>query len=58
MPGGSGDYEDDGDECDVSDVILTASRRRRPRTELKRFELGTSGVDRYEGEYSDDADAD
>jgi hypothetical protein len=55
MPGGSGDFEDDGDE---SDAIPTASWRRRAATELERFDLGTSDVDGYEGEDGDDADAD
>jgi hypothetical protein len=36
MPGGSGDFEDEGDE---SDAIPTARRRRRSATELKRFDL-------------------
>ena len=55
MPGGSGDFEDKGDE---SDGIPTASRRRRPATELERLDLGTSDVDGYEGEDGDDAEAD
>jgi len=55
MPGGSGDFEDEGDE---SDAIPTASRRRRAATGLERFDLGTSNVDRYEGEDGDDAHAD
>jgi hypothetical protein len=54
MPGGSGDFEDEGDE---SDVISTASRRQRAATELERFDLGPSDVDGYEGEDGDDADA-
>jgi len=58
MPGGSGDFEDEGDERDERDAIPTASRRRRPATELKRFDLGTSDVDGYEGEDGDDADVD
>jgi len=58
MPGGSGDYEDEGDESDVRDAIPTASRRRRPATDLKRFDLGTNDVDGYEGEDGDDAYAD
>jgi len=58
MPGGSGDYEDEGDESDVRDAIPTARRRRRPMTELKTFDLGTSYVDGYEGEDGDDAYAD
>jgi len=58
MPGGSGDYEDEGDESDDRDAILTASRRRRPATELERFDLGTSDVEGYEGEDGDDAEAD
>jgi len=55
MPGGSGDFEDEGDECNA---IPTASRRRRAATELERFDLGTSNVDGYEGKDGDDADAD
>jgi len=55
MPGGSGDFEDEGDE---SDAIPTASRQRRAATELERFDLGTSDVDGYEGEDGDDVDAD
>jgi len=55
MPGGSRDFEDEGDE---SDAIPTASRRRRAATELERFDLGTRDVDGYEGEDGDDADAD
>jgi len=57
MPGGSGDYEDEGDESDDRDAIHTASRRRRPASELKRFALGTRDVDGYECEDGDDADA-
>jgi hypothetical protein len=55
MPGGSRDFEDEGDE---SDAIPTTSRRRRAATELERFHLGTSDVDGYEGEDGDDANAD
>jgi len=58
MPGGSGDYEDEGHESDMRDAIPTASRRRWPTTELDRFDLGTSDVDGYEGEDGDDAYAD
>jgi len=58
MPGGSGDYEDEVDESDERDAIPTATWRRRPATELERFDLGTSDVDGYEGDDGDDADAD
>jgi len=58
IPGGSGDYADEGDECDTRDAILTASRRQRPATELEMFDLGTRDVDGYEGDDGDDADAD
>jgi len=58
MPGGSGEYEDEGDESDECDAIPTTSRQRRPATELERFDLGTSDVDGYEGDNGDDADAD
>jgi hypothetical protein len=52
---GSGYFEDKGDK---SDAILTASWRRWAAIELKRFDLGTSDVDRYEGEDGNDVDAD
>jgi len=55
MPGGSGDYEDEGDESDEHDTITTACWRRQPVTELERFDLGTSDVDWYEGKDGDDA---
>jgi hypothetical protein len=58
MPGGSGDYQDDGDESHHRNAIPTTSWRRRPATELERFDLGTSDVDGYEGEDDDDADED
>jgi hypothetical protein len=58
MPGGSGNYDDEGDESNDCDAILTASRGRRPATELERFDLGTSDLDGYEGEDGDDADVD
>jgi hypothetical protein len=58
MPGGSGDYEDDSDEIHDRDAIPTASWRRRPATELERFDVGASDVDGYEGEDDDDADED
>jgi len=58
MPGGSGDFVDEDYESDELDAIPTARRQRRPVTELERFDLGTSDVDRYEGEDGDDADAD
>jgi hypothetical protein len=48
MPGGSGEYEDEGDESDDRDAISSASRPRWPTTELERFNLGTSDVYGYE----------
>jgi len=39
MPGGSGDYEDEGDESEDRDSIPTGSRRRRPATEPKWLDL-------------------
>jgi hypothetical protein len=54
MQGGSGDFEDEGEE---SYAIPTASRQRWTATELERVELGTSDVDGYEGEDGNDADA-
>jgi hypothetical protein len=58
IPGGSGDYEDEGDESDDCDAIPTTSWRRRPTMELETFDLGTSDVDGYAGEDGNDADAD
>jgi len=58
MPGGSGDYEDEGNESEERDAIPTASQGWRAATELERFDRGTSDVDGYEGENWDDADAD
>jgi len=42
----------------VHDANPTASRRRRPATELERLVVGTSVVNGYEGEDGDDAYAD
>jgi hypothetical protein len=58
MPGGSRDYEDECDESEMLNTIPTASWQRRPATELQRFDLETSDVDKYEGEDGDDGDAD
>jgi hypothetical protein len=58
MPGGSGNFEDEGDESDKGDAIPTACRRQWAATELERFGLGTSDVDGCEGEDGDDADSD
>jgi hypothetical protein len=58
ISGGSGDYDDEGDEGDVRNALPTASLRQKPATELERFDLGTDDVDRYEGEDGDNADAD
>jgi hypothetical protein len=55
MPGGSGDFDDEGDD---SNAIPTASQRRRAATELEKFDLGTSDVDGYDGEDGEDADTD
>jgi len=58
MPGGSGDYKDEGDESDEGDAIPTTSWRPRTITDHEGFDLGTSDVDRYQGEDGDNADAD
>ena len=52
------DYDDDGDEIDDCDAIPTGSRQRGAGTDLVRFALGTSEVDGYVADDSDDADAD
>jgi hypothetical protein len=53
-----GDYEDERGGIGECNAIPTASRRRRPATELERFDLGSSDVNRYEGADGDDVDAD
>ena len=58
MPGGSGDYEDEGEESDEQNAIPTASRQQQAATELERFDLGTIDVDWYEGNNGDDVDPD
>ena len=58
IPGGSGDYEDEGDETDECDAIPSALGRVWAETEILRFELGTTDVDGIEGDDGDDADAD
>jgi len=58
MPGCSRAYKDEGDESGDRDTIFTASRRQWALTELERFDLGTSEVDRYTGDNSDNRDVD
>jgi hypothetical protein len=47
MPGGCEDYNDEDYKIDGSDAIITPKWRRQAATELERFDLGTSDVDRY-----------
>jgi len=56
MPGASGDYEDEADKSEERNPIPTTTRRQWAMTELERFDLETSGVDRYKGDDGDDAD--
>jgi len=58
MPGGSDDYEADGDGREEADPIHTVSRQRWPATELERFFQETSDVERYVGDHGDNSDAD
>jgi len=58
MAGGSGNYVEECEKCDELDVIPTTSRRWRAATELERFALETTDVDRYEGGDGDDANVD
>jgi hypothetical protein len=55
IPGGSGDFEDEGDE---SVAIPTAGQRRRAATDLEKFAMASGDVDEHESEDGDDADAD
>jgi hypothetical protein len=56
MPGGSGDFYDEGDESNERDAMPTASLRQWATTELVMFDRGTRDVDGLEGEDGDDAD--
>jgi len=58
IPGGSDNYDAEGDEIVQSDAIPTASRWRWATTKFERFDLGTSDVDRYEGDDGNIADDD
>jgi hypothetical protein len=58
LPGGSRQFEVEGDKIDKHEAIPTASRQQRGATELEWYELGTSAVDGYEGEDGDDVDVD
>jgi hypothetical protein len=58
MSGGCEDYVNEGAKIDNRDAIPTASRRRYAATELEWFDLGTSDVERYEGDNGNNLDAD
>jgi hypothetical protein len=58
MPGASGEYKDDVDECDYRDAFPTSSRRCWSATQPEWFDLRTFHVNGYEGEVGNDADAD
>jgi len=58
MPGGSGDYEADGDDRDERDIIPTPSQGPRPATEFERCDQGTRDVGGYEGEDGNNGDPD
>jgi hypothetical protein len=58
MPGGSGHYEDEGEQSDEGGAMPMASQQRPPVTELERFDQRTSDVDGYKGVDGDNADAD
>ena len=58
MPVGCEDYDDNGGKMDVIDAIPTTIQPRWAATELERFDLGTSDVDRYESDNGDNVNAD
>jgi len=58
MPGGSGDYEDEGDEHNEGHTLPTARQWRPAATVLRWFDLGSSEVDRHEGDDGDNASED
>jgi hypothetical protein len=57
MPGGSRNYEDQGDESDKHHVIPTACQGCQTMTEPQNIDLGFSHVDRFDGDNGDNADA-
>jgi len=57
MPGGSGDYKDEGDKSNERDAIPTTCRRRWAATDLERIDLVTSDDKRFQGDNGDNADA-
>jgi hypothetical protein len=57
IPGGSGDYEEEGEESNYRNAIRNHSRWWLPVTELERFNLGTSDADWDQGKVGDDGDA-
>jgi hypothetical protein len=58
MLGGWADYDKEVDEINQCNAILTSSRRWWTITELERFDLGTSDIDRYESDDPYEVDAD
>jgi len=58
MAGGSGVFDDEGDDSDMCDAIPTPSQCRLPTTERERFGLGASADDGYDGTDCNNADAD
>jgi hypothetical protein len=52
------EYKNEGDKINQVDAIPTARWRCRATTQLDIFNLGTSDVDRHDGNDGDDADVD
>jgi len=55
--GVTGDYNAEVDQSDERNATRTARPQKQGATELEGFDLGTSDVDRNEGEDADNADA-
>jgi hypothetical protein len=49
MPGGNGDFKDEGDGSDANDAIPHTSRWWLAATEFKMFNQGTCDVNWYDG---------
>jgi hypothetical protein len=58
MPAGGENYHSEGEGIAESDVIPTTRWHRMATTELERFDIGTSDINRYKGKNDGDADMD
>jgi len=58
MPGSSGNYKDEGVKSTEQNAVCTLIRQRQVVTKLWRFDWGTSDLEWYEDDNSEDGDVD